>query len=173
MEEWRDIPDYEGKYQISNLGRVKSINFHRGNKEKILTTFLDGRGYPTTFLYKDGKRKTFRIHRIIAKIFIPNPNNLPQVNHKNEDKTCNVIDLNNLYGEMTNLEWCTNKYNCRYSKSKKINQYDLEGNFIKMWGSAIEVEENLGIKKTNLCNCLTKRSKTAGGYLWRFVNEDN
>ena len=83
MEEWRDIKGYEGKYQVSNLGRVRSLNFNKTGKIKELS-YAKRRGYLGVTLFKDKKSKTFAVHRLVAKMFIPNPNNYPQVNHKDE-----------------------------------------------------------------------------------------
>ncbi len=117
MEEiWRDIAGYEGLYQVSNLGRVKSLErttkrfngfkvceYKDGNK--ILKQSKNYKGYLFVGLCKNGKEKKYKVHRLVAEAFIDNPNNLPQVNHKNENKECNISN---------NLEWCTNKYNCNY-----------------------------------------------------------
>ena len=105
-EEWRDIEGYEGLYQVSNLGRVKSLNC-RGHKGciGILTPRFDGKGYEMVALYKEGKARNTKVHRLVAQAFIPNPNNYPQVNHKDEDKTNNCVD---------NLEWCDTQYNNTY-----------------------------------------------------------
>lgn len=171
-EEWKDVVGYEGLYQVSNLGRVKTsfkpIKCHKNSirfgKEKILSSKIEKNGYERVNLSKDGERKTYSIHRLVAQAFIPNPNNLPQINHKDENKLNNCVE---------NLEWCTAKYNVRESKKKAINQYDFENNFIKKWECSKEVEENIGISVTSLNNCLKQRSQTAGGYIWRYANEDN
>lgn len=114
MEEfWKDIKGYEGFYQVSNLGRVKSLaKYQKGNggsifwrKETILKPANSGRGYLMVVLIKNKKRKSYILHRLVADAFIPNPYNLPQVNHKDENKTNNVV---------SNLEWCDNKYNSNY-----------------------------------------------------------
>lgn len=107
MEEiWKDIKGYEGLYQVSTLGRVKSISY---GKEKILVltprTGSNKRKEVKVTLCKNGKRKYFLVHRLVAEAFIPNPNNVPQVNHKDENSINNIV---------TNLEWCTSKYNCNY-----------------------------------------------------------
>ena len=106
-EEWRDIEGYEGLYQVSNLGRVKSLNY-RGCKGNIsiLKPRLTKKGYETINLCKDGKVKNVRIHRLVAQSFISNPNNLPVVNHKDENKLNNNVD---------NLEWCTCQDNLLHS----------------------------------------------------------
>ena len=121
MEEiWKDIEGYEGLYKISNMGRVKSIKF---NKEKILFLQKDKYGYLRVGLRKMGKLKNYFVHRLVAEAFIPNPNNLPIVNHKDENKQNNCVE---------NLEWCTVKYNNSYATAlfqrkeklkKKIVQY--------------------------------------------------
>lgn len=111
---WNDIPGYEGLYQVSNTGRVRSLNYKRTGKTKALKQCTDKDGYKKVVLCKDGKYKTYYIHRLVALAFIPNPDNLPEVNHKDEDKT------NNYY---KNLEWCTRKYNNNYgTRNKKISK---------------------------------------------------
>lgn len=121
LEEWKDIPDYEGKYQVSNMGRVKSLNYARRKQVKVLRPGIEKtRGYLSVTLLKDGKQKTKPVHRLVAIAFIPNPNDLPQVNHKDENKLNNCVD---------NLEWCNAKYNCNYGhRNMKISQkLKLEG----------------------------------------------
>ena len=158
-EIWKDIPNYEGLYQASNLGRIKSLWY---GKEKILKLTDNGNGYLQVFLCKNGIRKIFLVHRLIALTFIPNPNNLPEVNHRNEIKNCNLVD---------NLEWCTSFYNTRYSQNKKVLQYDLNGNFIREWDCAKDVKRILNIDNSGVsCSCNGKR-KTAGGYIWRYADE--
>lgn len=117
IEIWKDIPGYKGRYQASNLGEIKSLNYHRENREKILSQVTGKSGYKRVMLYDGIKRKSFRVNRLIAQTFIPNPDNLPCVNHKDEVKTNNCVK---------NLEWCDEKYNSNYgnrnikvSKSKQ------------------------------------------------------
>lgn len=148
MEEiWKDIPNYEGIYQISNLGRLKSLRafcsftkkyFH---KEKIVKGKLDKAGYVMVGLCKEGKTKYCRIHRLVAQAFIPNINNYPMVNHKDENKSNNNVN---------NLEWCTCLYNNTYgNKNKNISnpiiQYDLKGNYINDYKSISEASRQTGI----------------------------
>ena len=116
MEEiWKDIPNYEGLYQISNLGRVKSFP-RKGThtkKERILKFAKSNKNYLIAMLTKHNKRKAKSVHRLVAEAFIPNPNNFPQVNHKDENRHNNCVD---------NLEWCTNHYNCNYgNRSVKLS----------------------------------------------------
>ena len=106
-EIWKDIEGYEGLYQVSNTGKVKSF---RGNKEKILKATVMPHNYRRVQLSKDGKNRGFFVHRLVAKAFIPNPDNLPIINHKDEDPSNN---------NMENLEWCTYKYNSNYGTSKQ------------------------------------------------------
>ena len=95
---WKDIPGYEGKYQVSNDGKVRSLNYKRTGKTKILKQNTNKDGYKTLLLCKNGKVKAYYIHRLVAIVFIPNPHNLPSVNHLNEVKTDNRVE---------NVEWCT------------------------------------------------------------------
>lgn len=112
-EIWKDIKDYEGLYQVSNYGRVRSLdrcdNMGRFMDGHILSIGDNGNGYKHVGLSKNGLQKTEYVHRLVAKSFIPNPNNLPQVNHKDENPNNNCVD---------NLEWCTNKYNNNYGNHK-------------------------------------------------------
>lgn len=184
IEKWKDIFDYEGLYQISNLGRVKSITHIRknGNKEnhiciskgKILKPGKDSGGYMVVVLSKEGKTKSYRVHRLVANTFMPNPNNYRCVNHIDENKTNNNVK---------NLEWCTYKHNNSYgtrpkniskANSIKINQYDKEGKFIKQWNSMIEAEKTLNIKRAsvNISACCKHKKNNAYGYIWRYANGD-
>ena len=102
---WKDIPGYEGLYQVSNTGKVRSLNYRGTGQTKILKQNITRYGYKTLALCKNGKDKRYFVHRLVAEAFIPNPNNLPYVNHKDEDKTNNAV---------WNLEWCTHEYNMNY-----------------------------------------------------------
>lgn len=176
QEIWKDIPYYEGLYQASTWGRVKSLNYHRENREKILTPARDKDGYLLILLYKDGKRVSRRLHKIIAETFKPDKTNFLSlihedrdkvsldslvINHRDEDKTNNNID---------NLEWCTVGYNNSYSKSKKVKQYDLQGNLINVWKSPAEVERVLKYFATNIGACCKGKYKQAYGYKWKYAD---
>ena len=161
-EIWKDIPEYEGLYQVSNLGNVKSLN-----NNKILSFGNTTKGYYQVGLFKNSKCKRFYVHRLVALTFLKNPNELPLVNHKDENKHNNCID---------NLEWCTNQYNLTYkntqkNKKRKINQYDLNGNFIKTWDCIIDIGKELNIKNPNICKVCNGERNKAGGYIWRYKND--
>ena len=163
-EIWKDIKDYEGHYQVSNLSRVKSIKF---GKERILKPVTDRHGYLLVSLWKNNKQKTYKVHRLVAEAFIPNPYNLPQVNHKDENP------LNN---NVNNLEWCNSKYNCNFGtrieriskrRSKTVLQYDLEGNFIREWQSTRECGRN-GYDQGHVAACCQGKLKKHKDSIWRY-----
>lgn len=111
MEEtWKVIDGYEN-YEVSNLGRVMSLKYHRGNRKVILKQSINAYGYPVVSLSKNGKSAPIAVHRLVATAFIPNPNNLPQVNHKDECKTNNAV---------WNLEWCDVSYNVSYTVGRPV-----------------------------------------------------
>lgn len=159
-EIWKDIKDFIGLYQVSNFGRVKSLKW---GKERILKPRKLKCGYFAVILYKDGVTKSYFIHRLVAQAFLPNPNNLPQVNHKNENKTDNRVE---------NLEWCDQKYNCQYSFAKTILQFDKKGNFITEFPSTMEVYKQLGYGKGNISACCNGKRKSCGGFIWRYKNDE-
>lgn len=107
---WKEILGYEGLYQVSNTGRVRSLNYRRTGKTKVIKQSTNKGGYKSVCLYKDGKLKGYSVHRLVALAFIPNPLNLPQVNHIDENPSNNAV---------WNLEWCTPKYNSNYGNCRK------------------------------------------------------
>lgn len=163
-EIWKDIKDYEGLYQVSNLGRVKSLNYKRTGKEEILKAYDNGDGYLFVQLSKDGKVKNCRINRLVAQAFLPNPDSLPEVNHKDENPKNNRVE---------NLEWCTRQYNVDYSLSKAVIGIDKVSGLILEFPSTREAERQTGISKGNICNCLKGRYKSAGGCVWFYADDDD
>lgn len=185
QEIWKDILGYEGFYQVSNLGRVRSVDrivkgsFGSQHKKSIiLAPAINTAGYYSVALTRNAKGKTFRVHRLVAEAFIPNPGNYPIINHKDENK------LNN---NVNNLEWCTYSYNTVYNNSmarrqnaknknhsygceKKVYQYDINGHLIKIWKSLMEVSRELHIPWGNIANCCRggKYRHTAYGYKWSY-----
>ena len=143
---------------MTSCGKVWSYR-----NKKFLKPGVNNDGYLCVNLYKDGKYTSYKVHRLVAMAYIPNPENLPEVNHKDEDKTNNCLQ---------NLEWCDHKYNINYgncitkssnSHKKPILQYTLDGEFIREWPSANDVGREV---QSHICKCLKGRKKSAYGYKW-------
>lgn len=188
IEIWKDIEGYEGFYQVSNLGRVKSLErdvyypngtIIRHMEEKILVPSLGGGGYPFVHLHKNRKIKQEYVHRLVAMAFIENPENKPQVNHRDEVKTNNVVE---------NLEWCTSVYNANYGTRiqrcvQNHRSYKLGNNpsakavfcveLNKTFDCAKRAEEELGIWGTSIIKVCKGKAKTTGGFHWRYANEND
>lgn len=185
-EEWKDIPNYEGIYQVSSWGRIKScerdIIYSNGKvvhrKEQLLSIVKGFSEYLTVGLNKNGKHKTYLVHRLVASAFLENPLNLPYINHKDENKFNNNVE---------NLEWCTASYNTVYNNAmrkridtrnvngshgaeKKVYQYDLQGNLVRIWDSLISIQRETGFNHSNINSCcLSKKYRnTAYGYKWSY-----
>lgn len=182
IEIWKDIEGYEGMYQVSNMGRVRALDRVKPNsggqiaKGHILPQSDNGHGYRFVSLWKFNKGRRFYVHRLVASAFIPNPNNFPIINHKDENKS------NNRY---ENLEWCTQKYNINYGNHMKrlkesyiangnnrpIDVYDMKGTFLKTFDCSNEVCKEIGINRRGLylaCQGVTKSYK---GYRFAFHGE--
>lgn len=147
----KDIKGYEGLYGITSCGKVWSYK-----RKKFLVPTDNGNGYLQVLLCKNGKVKSYRIHRLVAEAYIPNTDNLPDVDHIDNDKTHNYVN---------NLQWTTHRDNCRKSKNKPILQFDLDGNFIREWECTADVGKEVS---RNIYYCLNGRTKTAYGYIWKF-----
>lgn len=197
-EVWKDIAGYEGLYQVSNKGNVRSLDHAVGNRfysGRSVKQRLDSYGYLIVTFFKKGTRKDYKVHRLVATTFISNPNNYPTVNHKNEIKTCN---------EVWNLEWMTvrdnNNYGSRNSKiaqskigkkcdwekgeknyfygkrfcgkdshsAKKVYQYTLDGKFIKSFDSAREAAKEIGVTDGMVGMVCRGQRKQARGYLFYY-----
>ena len=155
-EEWKDIKDFECLYMVSNYGRIKGIK-----RNNILREGYNQKGYSQVCLTKYNKKKTYKVHRLVAQAFIPNPSNLPEVNHKDKNKKNN---------NKSNLEWCTCDYNINYSLSKKVAQYDEQDRFIKAWESISNIVKENNYSSTFISRCCKNKCKTAYGYKWKYIN---
>lgn len=179
------VPGYNGLYMVSNRGRVKSLDRYvkhssgewQLKRGRILKPAKDRNGYLKVQLSKDGKGKLFFVHRLVAMAFIPNPNNLPMINHKDENPSNNCVD---------NLEWCTQKYNVNYGTaiermrkkninnektSKPVLQYTTDGKFVREWPSMKECGRN-GYNIGDVCLCCRGKLNKHKGYIWKYKKED-
>lgn len=170
-EIWKDIPEFEGWYQISNMGRIRSIdrmvNYKHNagssfRKGQLLIPQLSNKGYLEVGLKVNGKGFYKRIHRLVATVFLPNPNNYPSINHINEIKTDN---------RAVNLEWCTHSHNKDAYTSKRLTfyQYDTNGNLIKIWHSLTKAAQSLNCDDTGIQHCCKGTLKKYKGYIWSYV----
>ena len=169
-EIWLPVVEYDG-YYISNLGRVMSA---RRKSQIILKPLKSKFGYCRVCLFNEKGRRWVAIHRLVARAFIPNPNNLPEVNHKDEDRTNNRVD---------NLEWCTAEYNTNYgtrnvragetlSKMKKIPVVQIYNEkIIKIWDSAKKAGEFLKLDPGNITKCCKGKRKLIGGFRWEYARD--
>ena len=188
IEIWRtavyDGELYEGLYKVSNLGRILSLNYRRTGKAELMKPAEDTNGYLKVTLCKNKKEKNCLVHRLVVETFLENPENKPQVNHKDEDKTNNFVFLNedgSVDKEKSNLEWCWCKdninhgtHNERISKtmtngktSKPVLQLSLSGDFIREWPSVAECGRN-GFDISNVCKCCNGERKTHKGFRWKY-----
>ena len=188
MEDWRDIPEYSGLYQISSYGNVRSCTRTKWNgkkdilaKGRLLQPWEANGGYKCVYLCRNGSKRLYKIHRLVAIVFIPNTESKPEVNHKDGNRGNNHV---------SNLEWCTKSENNQHSYtvlnrispmrgktgvkcvlSKRIAQYDLSGGFIKVWDSMMDAQRELGISASNISACCRGKFASMGGYKWKFYNE--
>lgn len=183
-EEWRDIQGYEGYYQVSNLGRVRSLDKYVKNyisgfalrKGMVLKGKSDKDGYKYVTLSKYSKKKTYRIHRLVAQAFLQNPNNYQIINHKDENPSNNNVD---------NLEWCTIEYNNNYWTRKEkcsnslkgiekpylykpVIQYTKQGEFIKEFQSIKEAQRHTGVYQGDISRCCNGKRHSAGCFIWKY-----
>lgn len=178
-EVWKDIKGYEGLYQVSSIGRVRSLDrtvvYSDGREyfyeSKILIPYKNNSHYLMVNLCKNGKSKSYLIHRLVAEAFIPNTENKKEIDHINTNKSDNRVD---------NLRWVTRKENCNNpisiennrnaQQSKPILQLDLNGHFINKWKSVREVEREIGYIHNNISRCCNGKYKTAYGYIWKYYD---
>ena len=179
-EEWRDIEGYKGLYQISSYGRVKSLERMKRNSrgyhkipERILKPYVSGHGYLQVQLYKEGNRKPYHVHRLVATAFLENTKGYTEVNHKDENKQNNHMD---------NLEWCSHSYNNSYNDkgkkagkkiSKPVYSVNKESGLITYWESAKVAGRILGIDSSHITKCCKGKMKSIGGFYWMYAEEEN
>lgn len=179
IENWKPVIGYEGIYEISNKGLIRSIDrviqingtSHR-IKGRVLSIYTDNLGYQRITLSKEGKLHTMCIHKLVAEAFIPNPENKPCIDHIDTNPSNNCVD---------NLRWCTHSENMNNPltilnsreghKHKPVLQYDLKDNFITEYISGKEAARQVNIQQASLVRCLQGIQKTAGGYKWRYKND--
>ena len=161
MEIWKPVPDYEELYEVSNLGRVRSL--FKG--DRILKQGIGSTGYKIVTLCRKGTQKTVNVHRLVASCFIPNPHNFPCINHKDENRLNNAV---------SNLEWCSyyynNVYGDRLTKSalkQSLPVRCIETNVI--YSSAYAAQRITGIRQSGICQCCHHKRKSAGGFHWEFI----
>ena len=177
-EIWKPILETDGKYEISNCGNVRTVDRYakvcgggmRFIKGEMRKPIVCSNGYLELQAYVNGKRKIFMIHRLVAQYFITNPNDYPEVNHKDENPKNNHVD---------NLEWCTPKYNCNYGTrnqrcwekviKKPVIQLSLDGEQLQTFISAVEAEKCTGIDRSQISRVCKGKNRTAGGYIWKYA----
>ena len=188
-EIWKDIKGFEGRYQVSNLGRVRSLDWP-GHKGRVLKQFIGKRWgyYVVNLAHSDGYIKHTTVHRLVAIAFIPNPDNLPEVNHKDENKLNNTVCFHpdgSVDTNHTNLEWCTGLYNLRYGtrnerlqklvnepRMKPVSQYDMNGNLIHTYKSILEAGRNTGISTRLIWHlCQKNKARSSHGYVFRYTDD--
>ena len=182
-EIWKDIEGFEGLYQVSNRGNVKSLNYRHTGKEGILKARKNRCGYLQVMLYRDGKAKMYLVHRLVATVFCENQIGYTEVNHIDEDKTNNCSD---------NLEYCSRSYNCSYNgrakragkkiaekltnhpkTSKPIIGIDKRTGLIVEFASVHEAERETGIPHSNIIKCCKGKMNSVGGFYWMYKNNND
>lgn len=162
------IEGYEGLYTIDTLGGICS---HHHGKCRPIRYRTNNRGYSLVNLSKNGIMKTFKVHVLVARHFLPNPNGLTEINHKDEDKSNNKVD---------NLEWCTRSYNVNYGSrtakqrakvSKPVVQFDKNGEIIAGYDSLTRASRTVGISVQHIAACCKGKYPYAGGYIWKYLSE--
>ena len=160
-EIWFPVKGYEGLYEVSDQGRVRSIVQRRKWEPHVLKPANNGCGYLIVHLCKNSKGKLLLVHRLVAEAFCPNPcpDKFTEVNHRDENKENNAS---------SNLEWCDRKHNINYSWSKQVQQLDKQGNILATYPSIQEAERVTRVNHSYICKCCQGKLRTSGGYVWRY-----
>lgn len=167
VEIWKDVDGYDGLYQVSNIGNVRSLNYRGTGLVRNLVPKVNNCGR----LWVDLRGKPLLVHRLVAKAFIPNPNEYPQINHKDENPKNNVVE---------NLEWCTGEYNRSVYSAKKsrgrpkvrhkpINQFGADGELVKRWNDSRTIANETGMRQSSITQCCDGKRKTAYGFKWQYA----
>ena len=180
-EIWKNVVGYEGLYQVSNLGGVKSLDYKHTGKEKIMKPFKNKKCYLYVYLYKNDERKIFRVHRLVAAAFIPNPENKPCIDHINTIRDDNRVD---------NLSWVTYKENTNnpislkrlldksptvgkfgkdHFRARPVYQYSLDGKLVRKWNCIADAVNGICISHGNIIACCLGNRKTCGGFIWQYA----
>ena len=180
VEIWKTIEDYPN-YMISSMGRVKSLGNNKTRKEKIRKLQNSKDGYLQIELWKNGNGKKYQVHRLVAEAFIDNPNNNPEIDHINTNKTdnrvCNlrwVTPKENMSNPLTKNKMrknshLKNKFGIEHPKSKPIIQFTLDGKLVRKWESAKEVKRDLGFDNSSITKCCIGKCKLAYGFIWKYA----
>lgn len=169
-EIWKDVINYEGLYQVNNFGQVRSLPKKTKGGTRLLKPSVDAWGYLRVCLTKNGISKKVFVHRLVAEAFIPNPDNLPEVNHKSEIKTDNSVE---------NLEYCSRVYNNNYGKRNEkvkeklsiaVRQMTIDGKTIKIYSSITDTGKD-GFTPSHISKCCQKKYgfKTHKGFRWEYA----
>lgn len=163
MKNGNQLKIMNGLYEVSNLGNIRNEKTKR-----VFNKNIDYFGYCVVTLTKNKNARNYKVHRLVAQSFIPNPNNLTQINHIDGDKTNNCIN---------NLEWVSCKENIQHAVNnnlinceKSVEQYNKQGKLLSIWVSIIEAQRQLGIKDSNIAQVCNGKRKSAGGYIWKYYN---
>ena len=195
-EIWKDIEGYEGLYQVSNFGKVRSLDRYNSRGCWIKGCIIEPtncKGYLQIVLFLNGKKSYYYIHRIVAEAFLPNPDNKPEIDHINTDKTDNTVCLNedgSVNYEKTNLRWVSHKENMnnpltrkkqstRFKgkighntpASKMIAQLDKNGKLLKVWLCAMDAVRKEGYTQEHISSCCKGTLKTHKGYKWQYIDD--
>lgn len=188
-ENWKDIKGYEGLYQVSDFGNVRSLDRDvlysngriRTHKGRIITSRIGNSGYSLVILSKNGKTKGVLVHRLVCIAFNPNPENKPQVNHKDgvkhhnwkENLEWSTRSENMIHAHRTGLKkttkaW-TGKFGRDHCKSKSVNQLAMNGDFIAKYGSMAEAERETGVHKSHICQVCKGKLSSIRGFKWEYA----
>lgn len=180
VEEWKPIEWLQNIYEVSNEGRVRSIDriekmkngVMRPRKGRVLCQKTALSGYKSVHISINGKAKDYLTHRLVALAFIPNPDSLPCINHKDNNKANNRVE---------NLEWCTHQYNISYKGNRdravatrgcrKVKKFSKDGVFIEEYRSCCAASRANGLSNGNLHETLHNKQKTCGGFIWKYSDE--